>query len=123
MKKGCFLTVVITLTIIAGIIFYLIKNHSEIFENFARERVIEAANRELSNEMKNVDKSVYKDSLVVVIDNYIDEIKKEKFKKAMQNFSAIMNEAKSITGDHKVDSLEYKAFKILVERYERSKKN
>ncbi len=123
MKRGCFLTVIVLFTIAVGIVFYLYKYKRNIFKDFAKDKIAHLAINDLNKKMSEVSPSVYKDSLQNDLNNFFDNNKDLDFDTLMTRFGDLIDEARVIIKDKKVDSQEYNHFKKTLTKYERSTKN
>ena len=79
MKKGCFLKIIIILTIFIAAILYIVENHFDDFIRKPGEKIIkDLVFKDVNREMEFVRNSPEKDSLKVLINNFIyDKIHKE----------------------------------------------
>ena len=79
MKKGCFLKIIIILTIFIAAILYIVENHFDDLIRKPGEKIIkDLVFKDVNREMEFVRNSPEKDSLKVLINNFIyDKIHKE----------------------------------------------
>ena len=79
MKKGCFLKIIIILTILIAAILYVVENHFDDFIRKPGEKIIkDLVFKDVNREMEYVKNSPEKDSLKVMINSFIyNKIHKE----------------------------------------------
>ena len=123
MKKGCFITSVVLFTIIVGVVVYVVKYKKDFLKEYSKGKIIGLAVTEFDMKLTEVKASVYKDSLRSEIHNFFKRNEHVPFDSALKRVENIMDEAKHISRDGKVDSLDFNNFKKYISRYERSKKN
>lgn len=68
MKKGCFLTVIITLTIVVLGIFYLVKFHGEDLLELGKEQLVQMAQDQIFTNISDLENNEYSDSLKIVVE-------------------------------------------------------
>ena len=123
MKKGCFITSVILFTIIVGVVVYVVKYKKDFLKEYSKSKIMDLAVTEFDMKLTEVKASVYKDSLRSEIHNFFKQNENVPFDSALKRVEDVMNEAKDISRDGKVDSLDFNIFKKYILRYERSEKN
>jgi len=123
MKKGCFLTSVVLFTIIVGAVVYVVKYKKDLWKEYTKSKIMDLAVTEFDKKLTGVKASVYKDSLRSEIHNFFKQNENVPFDSALKRVEDVMNEAKDISRDGKVDSLDFNIFKKYILRYERSEKN
>jgi hypothetical protein len=123
MKKGCFLTFVIIFTIIVGVVVYIKKYKLNDVKNFAREKLSGVVINEFDEEFKKVEPSAFKDSLKNDLDMFFKLNADFKADSVMKQYGRVINDAKVIIEDFKVEQIEYTNFKNILSKYERSAKN
>jgi uncharacterized protein (DUF2267 family) len=79
MKKGCFLKIIIILTILIAAVLYVVENHFDDFIRKPGEKIIkDLVFKDVNREMEYVKNSPEKDSLKVMINSFIyNKIHKE----------------------------------------------
>ena len=79
MKKGCFLKIIIILTVLIAAILYVVENHFDDFIRKPGEKIIkDLVFKDVNREMEYVKNSPEKDSLKVMINSFIyNKIHKE----------------------------------------------
>ncbi len=123
MKKGCFLTALLLFTILVGVVVYIVKYKGNFLKEFSKDKIADLAMFQLDKKLKDVKASVYKDSLVVEIQEFFKRNNNMPFDSAMTRLQDVMDEARFFIHDGKIDSLDFYNLKIFLTRYERSKKN
>ena len=123
MKKGCFISAVVVFTILVGAVVYFVKYKKDFFKNFSKEKIIRVAVNEFDKKLNDVKSSVYRDSMKIAVHNFLEESKKVNFDSAITRLQNVMDEARFLYHDGIVDSTDYNHIKLILNRYERSKKN
>lgn len=123
MKKGCFFSGIIFLTITIGIGFYLYKRYSPDIKNFGKEKILQMSINEFDEKIDKLADSKYKDSLKIYLNNQAEKIRKYDFDKAMNKFGNIMDQVKFFIHDNQIDSVEFSALKNLAIKDERPTQN
>jgi len=113
MKRGCFFSSIIILTIVIGIGFYLYKRYLPQIKEFGKEKVIKASFKDINEKITALDDSQYKDSLKVFLSEQEVIIKKKDFDDVMHNFSNIMKQVDFFIEDKSIDSVEFTALKNM----------
>ncbi len=104
MKKGCFLTIIIIVTMIIGIGFYLFNKYGDQLLNFGKEKLVEIAFDETVDKITNLKDSKYNDSLKVKLKEYFSNFNTEDMNRADE----IINKFEYFIGDDNlIDSTEY----------------
>ena len=116
MKKSCFLRIIIFLTILTAVILYLVTNKfNEVILNPGKSLIINQINRNL-NYVKD---SPEKDSLQVLIKDYILGIKKVD-SLSESSIGEFVDSLKVALKDSVIDNKEYKSlYKILKSKAEK----
>jgi len=119
MKKGCFLSVIISLTLLIIAILFLVKNYGELFIDLGKDKVLNLAREKVNDKLADLDNSEYVDSVRILFNNYFEEFDKsdienelERIKEVTQNFDIILN-------DLKIDSTEYSFLKRNLSKYDK----
>lgn len=123
MKKGCFLTSIVLFTLVVGTIFYLFKTKYSTIKNFAQEKISEMAMKEIDEKIDKLNTTQYKDSLKILLHKKIKEVHHPEFDSTMQRVKEILEEAKHIVNQGKIDSLDYQQFRKFLGAHEGSEKN
>lgn len=123
MKKGCFLSVIILLTIIIGSIIYIIRKYGDRIEDYGKEKIMEITIKKMNEKFDKLKSTKYRDSLKIFLSNKAENLKKLKFEDAFNNFQVIIDQTKIYIDDGIIDSTEFSSLKKLAIENERSKKN
>jgi hypothetical protein len=123
MKKGCFLTVIITLTIIVLGIFYLVKFHSEDLLEMGKEQLVEIAQDQIFSNLDELGSNQYSDSLKIVVNNYFKDINSLDIEEELKRIEEFSDDIEVILLDSKIDSAEFDFITNILTKYERRKEN
>ncbi|MDH7604350.1 MAG: hypothetical protein QHH13_05570 [Melioribacter sp.] len=123
MKKGCFLTIVVLLTVLISSGIYLYKKYGYKLEDYGKEKIMDITLNKLNEKLSKMDEGIYNDSLKLFIETKTEDLKKQNFEIAMNRFQSMIDYVKIIIEDNKVDSIEFNNLKKLTIENERSKKN
>jgi len=123
MKKGCFISAVVIFTLVVITVVYLFKTKGNFLKEYGKTRIFNIAVNNFDDKLKNVEPSLYKDSLKIALHNFVGKIEQIPFDSAMEQLQSVMNEAAFFVHDGKVDSVDFNELKKVIKRYERSKKN
>lgn len=120
MKKGCFLTGITLFTIIIGVGLYLYRQYWPEISGMGREKIFEMALKEMDEQINSLDKSVFQDSLKLLLHDNISIFKKGDFKTSMNKFGDLIDQTKFFIHDGRIDSVEFTALKNMVKGNEGS---
>jgi len=123
MKKGCFFSAIIFLTISVGVGFYLFKKYYPEIKNYGKEKVIELSSNELNEKIDKLRKNGYQDSLRIFIKREAENLKKEKLEESMDKFGDVMKHIEILMKDNLIDSADFNELKNMVKADERPTKN
>ena len=123
MKKGCFLTVIITLTIIVLGIFYLVKFHGEDLLEMGKEQLVELAKDQIFSNLDDLGTNQYSDSLKIVINDYFKDINSLDIEDELKRIEEFSDDIEVILLDSKIDSAEFDFITNILTKYERRKEN
>jgi uncharacterized membrane protein len=123
MKKGCFLTVIITLTLIVLGIFYLVKFHGEDLLEMGKEQLVEIAQDRIFSNLDELGSSQYSDSLKIVVNNYFKDINSLDIEDELKRIEEFSDDIEVILLDSKIDSAEFDFITNILTKYERRKEN
>ncbi len=126
MKKGCFIVVLILITVVvAGIIYFFKYRQGDIID-VIKPMIVSSVEDEINKKINETEKNVYTDSLKASFNKLIIRVKKESeidIEKADHIFNAI----RFALSDKKLDSLELSSIlnqmKMDLRKDERPKKN
>lgn len=123
MKKGCFLTVIIFLTIILIVVFYLVKFYGEDLLDVGKEKLVEFAQEKIYSDITDLQENEYVDSLKFVVNNYFNDLENldvgselEKIEELTDNFDVILM-------DSKIDSTEFDFIKNFLVKHGKREEN
>lgn len=123
MRKGCFLTLVITITVAIGSLIFIYRQYGSVIKNYAKEKIFEIGVNDLKKDFDNLQRNNYDDSLRVFFFNRIENLKKKDFEESMKNFEKIAERTKMFIEDGVIDSLEFDILKKMIDEDERREKN
>ncbi len=113
MKRGCFFSGIIFLTITIGVAFYLYKTYSHEIKNFGKEKIVNVMLDEINGKIDSISQSTYKDSIRTLLSEQAELTKHEDFEKAMEKFGNIVKQADYFIKDNSIDSIEFIALKNM----------
>ena len=111
MKKGCFISVIIILTLIVAATFYIFKYYNDDIKEFGKQKIVKLAESTIHNELDELPNQQYVDSIKIELTNYLNKIKTEKLDSTIQKIKSIEEIADNfdvILLDKQIDSAEYK---------------
>ena len=123
MKKGCFLTTIISLTFLVLVIYYFVRYHGEELIEVGTQQLVEYAQTKLEGDIDNLEDNGYVDSLKVVLGNYFSQIKELDIKTELERIEELADDFEVILMDSKVDSAEFDFITNRLVRYEQRKEN
>ena len=123
MKKGCFLTVIISLTIVVLGIFYLVKFHGEDLLEMGKEQLVQMAQDEILTNISELENNEYSDSLKIVIENYFKDIKSLDIETELKRIEEFSDDIEVILLDSNIDSAEFDFITNILTKYERREEN
>ena len=123
MKKGCFLTVIITLTIVVLGIFYLVKFHGEDLLEMGKEQLVQMAQDQIFTNISDLENNEYSDSLKIVVENYFRDINSLDIENELKRIEEFSDDIEVILLDSKIDSAEFDFITNILTKYERREEN
>ncbi len=123
MKKGCFLTVIVVLTVILIGVFYLVRFHGEELIELGKDKLVEFAQNQIESDIEKLDDNEYVDSLKIVIGNYFEDIDKLDVEKELERIEEFSDDFEVILMDSKIDSAEFDFITNILVKYEQRKEN
>lgn len=123
MKKGCFLTVIISLTILLIGIFYLVRYHGEELIEFGKEQLIQITQNNIISKIEDLEKNEFTDSLNIVVKQYFKDIKKLDIKKELERIEEFSDNIEVIFMDSRIDSAEFDFITNILMKHEQRKEN
>ena len=113
MKKGCFLSTIIFLTVAVGIGFYLFKRYSPEIKEYGKRKIMELGIKQVNEKIDSLKNSEYKDSLKIYFDKQFEIIKQNKKEDSMEQFGNLVGQFKIFSQDKVIDSVEFLALKNM----------
>ena len=123
MKKGCFLTVIITLTIVVLGIFYLVKFHGEDILEMGKEQLVQMSQDQIFTNISDLENNEYSDSLKIVVENYFRDINSLDIENELKRIEEFSDDIEVILLDSKIDSAEFDFITNILTKYERREEN
>ncbi|MCP5063162.1 MAG: hypothetical protein GY936_11960, partial [Ignavibacteriae bacterium] len=111
MKKGCFISVIIVLTLLVATTFYIFKFYDEEIKEFGKSKMIEFAESKINNDLDELPNQQFVDTLKIAIGDFLENVEDELLDDGLININKIEEIADNfevITMDNKIDSAEYK---------------
>ncbi|MBK7106706.1 MAG: hypothetical protein IPH62_15640 [Ignavibacteriae bacterium] len=118
MKKGCFLTVIISLTIFVGVVFYIIKYHGDDLIDFGKDKVIEFAQSKINSDLENLENKQYVDSLKIVMNKFFKDFENKEIETKINKLEDFSHNFEVIVKDSKIDSVEFAFVKQILKTNE-----
>lgn len=115
MKKGCFLSAIIFLTIAISVGLYVYKKYGHVIKNFGKEKIIEMSRNEIDEKIDELEKSKYQDSLKIFVAEEMEKLHGKDFETAMKKFGIVADQIKSFIDDGTIDSVEFTALKNMAD--------
>lgn len=127
MKKGCFIKSIVILTIFTAVILYIVKHKFNDFVLKPGKSVLSTfVMNEFDKKFDYVKESPQKDSLKVLLKNYISSVNNFK-DNSHDSMNSFIDSLKSAVTDSVISNVELKKLKSLIQKQsllnERSKKN
>lgn len=123
MKKGCFITVIVVLTIILIGIFYLVKYKGEELLDFGKNKLVEYAEMQIVSDIDDLEQNEYVDSLKIVVSEYFKKIDTLDVKEELERLEEFSDDIEVILIDSKIDSAEFDFITNILVKYEQRKEN
>jgi hypothetical protein len=126
MKKGCFLKIIIALTIVVAAVLYIIQFHfDDLVMNPAKEYFSELFVKEVDDELNFIEESPEKDSLRILLKSYLQDKFTNTKELSNKDIDWLIDSVKVVVKDSVISIEDLDKIKNLIENkgYERSKKN
>ena len=107
MKKGCFLTVIVVLTLILIAVFYFVKFYGEDILEVGKEKLVEFAQDKIYGDINELEDNEYVDSLKIVIGDYFRDIDHLDIENELERIEEFSDDFEVILMDSKIDSAEF----------------
>ena len=115
MKRGCFITVIVVITIIVGTVLYIFQNHFDnLILNPGKKIIAGIVNDEISKKMKSVKESSAKTETMAAIKSFSENSKILKLI-SEDDVEEIVEEIKAAAADSVIDESELKEISQLLE--------
>jgi len=114
MKKGCFLTVVVALTIILIAVFYFVRFYGEDLLDVGKEKLVEFAQDKITDDINSLQDNEYVDSLRNVVGEYFSEIENLDVKNELERIEEFTDNFEVILMDSRIDSAEFDFIKKIL---------
>lgn len=115
MKRGCFITVIVVITIIVGTVLYIFQNHFDnLILNPGKKIIAGIVNDEISKKMKSVKESSAKTEMMAAIKSFSENSKILKLI-SEDDVKEIVEEIKAAAADSVIDESELKEISQLLE--------
>lgn len=125
MKKGCFFTVLIILTIIIAAVIYMFKNHKDDVYALFKPMLLDNMSEDFTEALKKHNITANKDSLQNIVNDYIEHARnKSNFR--LEELGHFFSRFELIVSDGVVDSSELAGLKKIFKeeiQNERSEEN
>lgn len=126
MKKGCFFTTVVILTILIGSGIYIYRNHKELVIRWIKPMVVNNIRKETEKDIAKIKDPQYKDTLKALISHYAELVKNNDHYD-LNKGQDFMDELQYILHRKKIDSTDIRQLTDFLNKeklaYERSEKN
>lgn len=118
MKKGCFLSVIVTLTILILVVFYIIRFHGEELLDVGTGKLVELAQQKIDKDILQLEHNQYVDSLKEFTTNYFSKLNDLDIKEKLERIEELTDDFDVIFMDSIIDSTEYDFIINRLGRYE-----
>lgn len=115
MKKGCFLKVIIILTILTAAVLYIVQNHfDELILNPGKKIVKSIMMSGVEENLANVKENIEKDSTRFLIENYINNAFSEKNEINSNEIEWIIDSLNFYIQDSIIDNSDFQKIKEII---------
>lgn len=123
MKKGCFISVIVILTLILLVVFYMVRYHGEDLLEFGKDQLVEFSQNQIQSDIENLEDNQYVDSLKIVISDYFKDIEKLDVEQELERIEEFSDDIEVILMDSRIDSAEFDFITNMLIKYEKRKEN
>lgn len=123
MKKGCFITVIVVLTVVLFAVFYLVKHNGDELIEFGTDQLVEFAQSNIISDIDELEQNKYVDSLKIVVVEYFRNIDTLDVKEELERIDVFSDDIEVILMDSKIDSVEFDFITNILINYEQRKEN
>lgn len=107
MKKGCFLSVIVALTILIFAVFYIIRYHGEELLDVGTGKLVELAQEKIEKDILELEDNQYVDSLKEFTSNYFLQLNNLDIQVKLERIEELTDNFEVIFMDSIIDSTEY----------------
>ncbi len=107
MKKGCFLLVIVTLTVLILVVFYAIRFHGDELLDVGTGKLVELAQSKIEKDILELEYNQYVDSLKEYTINYFSQINSLDIEVKLERIEELTDGLEVIFMDSRIDSTEY----------------
>jgi len=123
LKKGCFISVILILTIIVAGIFYYVKYYGDELLEVGKEKLVELAEYKIQEDIENLEYNMYVDSLKIVVGDYFNNVKELDIETELKRIEEFSDDFEVILMDSKIDSAEFDFITKILTKYGQRKEN
>ena len=117
MRKGCFLKIIITLTILIAVVLFIVENHFDDFIRKPGEKIIkDLVFKDVNREMEFVKNTPEKDSLKSLIDNFIYNKLHKEHRINTEEIADLIDSVKMVLKDSVINSAEIGKLKLIFKK-------
>lgn len=118
MRKGCFISVIVFLTLLLIGVFYLVKFHGEDLLNVGKEKMIELTQSKVLSDIESIEQNEYADSIRIVLSEYFKNIKNLEVDDGLNKIEEFTDNIDVILMDSRIDSIEFDFLTKRLLKYE-----
>ena len=119
MKKGCFLTVIIGLTLLILISYYLVKFHGEEIIEIGTEQLYQIAQSKIESDLSKTNYNSYTDSIKIALESYFIQLKDLDPQLQLERIEELTDDFEVILMDSEIDSAEFDFIVKRLVKYEK----
>lgn len=128
MKKGCFISVILVLTLVVLSVYYLVKFHGQDLLDMGKEKLIELASADIQYKIEEIKiqglaNNKYADSLSVVVTQYLEDLKGLNIEEELKRIEEFSDDIEVVLMDSQIDSAEFHFITNILTKYEKRKEN
>ena len=114
MKKGCFLTTIATVTVLIGIGFYVFDTYGDKILDAGKEKVRQMAYNSMDEYFDKAVSNEYKDSLLVLWNDVVEQSKKMEFESGIDQLTDISLQIERAVRDSVINQNELHKIRDLI---------
>jgi hypothetical protein len=119
MKKGCFLTVIISLTLLVIMSYFLVKFYGEDILEKGTEQLYQIAQKKIESDISSSEYNIYVDSIKVAVGHYFIHLKDLDPQVQLERIEELADDFEVILMDSQIDSAE---FDFMIKRLVKNEK-